>query len=70
MHPEFNSANLVGRALTSWREMRGVEARGALLCLLGHMCQNWGMRGEGCGVSTGETFCGADLLSVEASLPI
>lgn len=45
MHPAFNSANLVGWALPGWREMRWVQAQGALLCPLGHVCKNWGMRG-------------------------
>lgn len=71
MHPAFNSANLAGWALTGWREMRWIQAPGALLCHLGHVCKNWGMRrGESYGLSTGETFCGADLLSEEVRLPI
>lgn len=37
MHPVFNSANLVGWALTGWREMRWFHARGALLCHLGRV---------------------------------
>lgn len=61
MHSAFNSANFVGWALTSWREMRWCPA------LPPGTRAEWG---ESYGVSTEENFCSADLLSEEARLPI